>query len=760
MSSYLIRDTVGRAALDLASAHAGLSQSAWSSVLDARRHFVGAGNRRRLFAAFDAMFDAADPLTPLHSPEVNIDFAGTRGEGDQRVVLTRLVFKNWRVFRSAEFEFPAFDAEKPVVLIGGKNGYGKTSVLEGLLYGLFGPEATIDLDRALRPGGESSASRTGRYKRTLESAFHRRARDAGAGVMSVRSEWSTGDGELIVERRWYFDDAGGLTDDDEGLNLWVGPDKEVLAVPQGETPELFYQAEVARRLMPSSLAAFVLFDGEQVRRFAERDFADQVRVAVETVLGLTTWREAIADLRDYARDRSKGAVRSGNEDPAADTVLNELETAERRLLDNIDKVQAAAAPMRARRDDVLAQLGALGDRTYATMQRLHERRQALTAQLSRTRHDLALAASTEPWRLVGLPLRRTLEANLTADRSADDAEGSWTDISLLDRLVSAAAIELTGIIETTTLEAGLRKAWEGLHCYEKAVEPTLHAYVSGPVRTAALSRLGARVNGSLNELAHLIDNAEAEVREIDAAIEERERQDQTSVVLRKELDSLTADLETMDGQRRVLDQALGRIQNDLTARRQLIESRLLARISDSQAIDRRRAALDLAQSADDLIEEIKPACFETVGTAVTEAYSALAHKGLVSRITIDPDGRVVLVDSRGVDVRATEASAGESQIFAMALMAAVAQLAGRKLPLIIDTPLGRLDPDHRKRVLAFFTSRDVQTLLLSQPDEVNRQYLDLIQHRVAAQFHLHHTLDGGGPGGSEPVEGYFPEIAA
>ncbi|MNE92026.1 hypothetical protein D3C80_1897070 [compost metagenome] len=111
-------------------------------------------------------------------------------------------------------------------------------------------------------------------------------------------------------------------------------------------------------------------------------------------------------------------------------------------------------------------------------------------------------------------------------------------------------------------------------------------------------------------------------------------------------------------------------------------------------------------------------------------------------------------------MRAIEASAGESQIFAMALVAAVAGLSGRRLPSIIDTPLGRLDSDHRQRVLAFFTSREVQTILLSQPDEVNAQYLGLIRDRVAAQFHLDHQLRAGGLGGSILVDGYFPEIAA
>lgn len=761
LGGFSLQSSASQAQITQACRAVGLSPSQWSAVLQARRELTGTGNRRRLFAAFDALFDApAAHDVEGDEPLASIVPERTQGDEPERIVLSKLTFKNWKVFRNAEFAFPTYETDRPVVLIGGKNGYGKTSVLEGLLYGLFGRHATVDLESALRPGGASPTARAAAYKRTLEGALHQPAREQGASVMSVRTEWLTGEGELIVERRWYFDDDGTLTDDDEGLNIWIGPDKEVLAVPEGEDPDAFYQDEISRRLMPPSLAAFVLFDGEQVRQFAQRDFADQVRVAVETVLGLTVWREAIADLRAYARDRSKGALRSEEGDLAAAEKLSELEVAERGLLDAIDTVQAAAAPLRARRDDVLASLGSLSVRTYATMSELLERRQALTVQHQRTRHDLALAASNElPLRLVGGALRERLRASLEADRTLDGVNGPWAEPSALERLLAALSDELPGE-DQPIVESALRRAWATLVDPETSGEPRRHAYVVGATRDAALARLQGVSEGSVAGLAELAQSLEAEQQDVDNAISALEARDDASVSHRQELEAVTRDLETMDEQRRTLDQALGRIQSQLKDLGDGIEARLVARMSDAQQIGRRRAALDIAQSGEALIEALKPQCFEAVGAAVTDAYAALAHKGLVSRITIDPEGRVVLVDGRGIDVRAIEASAGESQIFAMALMAAVAQLAGRRLPSIIDTPLGRLDSDHRARVLAFFTARDVQTILLSQPDEVNQHYLTLIENRIAARFHLRHTTAAGGPGGSAPVEGYFPEIAA
>lgn len=757
LAGFSLHDTAGKKRVSEACDAVGLSPALWAAFLETRARHIGSGNRRRMFAAFDRFFDEGpDERASTGEP------TQTRTNGD-RIVLTRLAFKNWKVFQNANFVFPRYEAERQVVLIGGKNGYGKTSLLEGLLHGLFGRDADIDLDRNAAGGAPSGAARAQAYRHTLERALHRSAKDRGDSVMLVRSEWQTDDGELIVERRWYFDQDGKLVEDDEGLNLWIGPDKEVLVVPEGEDAVVFYQSEIARRLMPASLAAFVLFDGEQVKRFAQRDFAEQVRVAVETVLGLTVWRDAIADLRAYARDRSKGAVRNEEFDRAVDEAVTDLKTAENAALAEIETVNLAAAPLRVKRDTVLERLGALGGRTYATMQEMLERRQTLGAEHARALHELATLASSElPLLIVGADLRSKLQASLQADQASGTTQEVWADATALEQLVMRMRDELGGP-EHDIVEDALRKAWRALSIQPKVETRRRHSYLAPSTRGAVLERLTEAASGketAVNDLARRIQTLADERTALDHAIADHELQELAVTELKSELEVVTRELDGLDDIRRALDQTLGRIQGDLREKSEAAETRLVARMSDSQMISRRRAALDLAHRGEVLIDQLKPDCFDAVGEAVTRAYCALAHKGLVSRIIIDPDGRVILMDELGTDIRAVEASAGESQIFAMALMAAVAELSGRRLPSIIDTPLGRLDSDHRRRVLSFFTSRDVQTILLSQPDEVNEHYLSLIEDKIAARFHLDHIRLSGGPGGSVPMEGYFPEIAA
>jgi DNA sulfur modification protein DndD len=116
---------------------------------------------------------------------------------------------------------------------------------------------------------------------------------------------------------------------------------------------------------------------------------------------------------------------------------------------------------------------------------------------------------------------------------------------------------------------------------------------------------------------------------------------------------------------------------------------------------------------------------------MTEAYRDMAHKKVVERIAIEPDCNVLLLSKSGKDVRNFDPSAGENQIFAFALISAIAQAAEVRFPIVIDTPLARLDKDHRLNVLRHFTDRaGEQIILLSQNEEVVGDKLDSIRTKT------------------------------
>lgn len=103
-----------------------------------------------------------------------------------------------------------------------------------------------------------------------------------------------------------------------------------------------------------------------------------------------------------------------------------------------------------------------------------------------------------------------------------------------------------------------------------------------------------------------------------------------------------------------------------------------------------------------------------------------------------------------------DSSAGEDQIFALALIGAIANVSEAKIPIVMDTPLARLDTEHRLSVLKYFsTSSSEQIILLSQPDEVNNTYYKAIADRVCKTYHISFEEIEDGVGVAEVHDGYF-----
>ena len=83
----------------------------------------------------------------------------------------------------------------------------------------------------------------------------------------------------------------------------------------------------------------------------------------------------------------------------------------------------------------------------------------------------------------------------------------------------------------------------------------------------------------------------------------------------------------------------------------------------------------------------------------------------------------------------------------------LAKTSGRKLPIIIDTPLGRLDSKHRKKLVEnYFPSASHQVIILSTDTEIGESYLASLQEHISHSIMLDYS---GKEGSSNVGEGYF-----
>lgn len=82
-------------------------------------------------------------------------------------------------------------------------------------------------------------------------------------------------------------------------------------------------------------------------------------------------------------------------------------------------------------------------------------------------------------------------------------------------------------------------------------------------------------------------------------------------------------------------------------------------------------------------------------------------------------------------------SKGERQIFILSLYWAIILLSGQDIPFIIDTPYARIDANHRKEISEkFFPNISKQVIILSTDEEINEEYYNIIKPYVAKEYML------------------------
>ena len=124
---------------------------------------------------------------------------------------------------------------------------------------------------------------------------------------------------------------------------------------------------------------------------------------------------------------------------------------------------------------------------------------------------------------------------------------------------------------------------------------------------------------------------------------------------------------------------------------------------------------------------------------VTQCFQYLAQKqAMITTISIEPDTLdITLFDYDGGILLKEQLSAGEKQMFAISLLWGLALTSGYKLPVIIDTPMARLDSAHRSNFInCYLPNASSQVVVLSTDEEVYGQYLNDIEPYVNTCYTL------------------------
>lgn len=677
------------------------------------------------------------------------------------MILRAVELRDWRSYRAARFEFPRPVGRKNVVLIMAPNEHGKTSFFEAVTLGIFGREGLPLIPRArTSTNGNLSDRQNQSYSHFLASALHRRAIEHGRLSCSVTIEVEDEDGEpLVLTRKWHFRADGNHKISDDELLIFEGSGRVPVAPPAStEDRDGWFRDYIATRFIPSTLAEFFLFDGEQVQRYASRDMSAQVRLGIEGLLGLPVLRSLKESLAGYATARRSGAAAPS--DHIVKGVEVEIERLETELGDakrRKEEAERHLPELERESDELTQQLGNRGEGTVAMVADLFKEEQLFRADAARATELLMKhLAEDVALGLAGSELRRAAIERLQEEAKRESWEtGRNEGAANLDRFLADLSNRLSNVappllelqrakvVEVTT------ESWEGLWHPppSDAAETYLHEALRGTARVQAIERLSSLDRRSVNELTELVQRFRNAVATADAKKRERFQIEQTAPEADKlsaRLKSVSEELGALRNQRDEAERAQTALEGQLAAKRQEM-GRYVERIGKGAPALRRAAQADkVAELLQTLIKEAVPSEVGAVAREMTKAWKSMAHMSdRVDRIEITDDCEVRMLNSRGENLHDIEKSAGASQVFTQALISAVTNVSGRDFPFIVDTPLARLSKEQRIGVLKTFTDRRGQVILLSTDEEVVDDKLEAIRDRVSTGYCLEVTPEEG-----------------
>ena len=130
---------------------------------------------------------------------------------------------------------------------------------------------------------------------------------------------------------------------------------------------------------------------------------------------------------------------------------------------------------------------------------------------------------------------------------------------------------------------------------------------------------------------------------------------------------------------------------------------------------------------------------DVLASTITECYLKLANKkNLIRKIEMDPETLDwKCLTENNSEIPRDSLSAGENQLMVISILWALTICSKKKLPVIINTPLSRMDSLHRTALITkYFPNAGEQTIILSTDSEIDEEYYRLMKDNIGDEFTL------------------------
>lgn len=627
-----------------------------------------------------------------------------------------------------------FQGERPIVLIGGMNGRGKTTFLEGVLLALYGPNSFAYTESNYKTFGQYLKAYVNRNDGTLKS------------YVSLEFTIGPEPGETYrVMRSW----SGDKIRTAEQIQVWKnGKEDEFLT----ENWPLYIES-----LMPSGLSNFFFFDGEKIAELAVEETSEQMKDSIKTLLGISVIDSLQSDLQRVVSRIEKQQTATANSEQIdklrveRDEAAKKLAEAEEELADLKKQREKTIQKIESKREEYSAKGGDI----YTHRQQLYSKRTGITSRIEALSERLVTDAASE---LPLLLVRHLLEKIKQKAESEHEQKLLGSTLAKLENLFT----------EYDNADLMDRAAIQRFIDYVRSTAEPGTGHVFAELSDSSVSKLQVLLDSQLDANRNDVLQRKLELAELQAQMDQLDNylsveidEEAINQIYRK-IKELEQEQIALDVKIQGKEEECRTLNGKSMAAASAFKRNLEEYIRKAEFNDDGERVLKYAHMASTILSEytnrLQQRKVAAVADTMTECYKQLANKtSLIHHIEMDPttlDLKYIGPDGKEVD-RAS-LSAGEKQLMVISLLWALGRCSKKKLPVIIDTPLSRLDSAHRSSVIqTYFPQASDQTIILSTDTEIDQSYYELMRPNIGDEFTLIYNDETKS---TTISSGYFPGV--
>ena len=666
------------------------------------------------------------------------------------MLFSKIILENYGVYKDRQiFDFTS-SSEKPIILCGGTNGAGKTTLFNSIMLCLYGQD--------------SFEKRTTKkdYEEFLKRKIHR----------YLGSKTVADFAAITIEFEYYHQ---GKVENYSVSRLWKNDDGKIIEnfsiKKNGEKLDSIDESQwhqFIRELLPRGVARLFFFDGEKIVKIAKEGNEDiEIKSSFDMLLGLDLVEQLKSDLEiNLMRNMKGGAKEIQEKKDELDTELEQLEKNISELMIKRERKTVELDEIQKIVDEYEEKISRLGG-GYATQRHELQNKESVlkekTVNIEENIREICLDAL--PFSMIPKQLeelveqinqdqeitknqfeKQSLEKNLSQVSKEINEDEFWNDFKADSNLKK----EISSKIEELFQEKISSKSSE-------IQNPIIDLSPNDTVKILdTIKNIDTVLLSKLENHTIEYNKITEELQKIETALNNAPNDDEIGPLIAK-LNSEHEKIGVIKTEFDHLDQKIHE-QTSLiglkkSALRQIVDEKYKQKASETNL----QVTRDVQNVLDLYSSKLREKKLQLLEQYLIEAIQVLIHKeDFVEKVAIDKKTfAMTLYRKNNQEMLKDELSEGEKQMFATAVLWALAKTSGRPLPFMIDTPLARLDVEHRgKLVETFFPSASHQVVIFSTDAEIDEKYYAQLKPFISKSYLMKYD---SGSGSAKVEEGFFWE---